>query len=188
MKLAIASSAVLAIALSTPLQAQTMRQPSQQNPAATAPLTQAERLTTDQFITQAWNIGQFEIQAGQEAESKATGQGFKQFAQMIVKDHTQMNDELKSLVQKAGGMQLPGALDNERQAELDQLKASAERNFDRTFRTQQIKGHQEALRLFQSYASNGEDAGLRGFAQNAIAMLQKHLDQAESLREPSGVM
>ncbi len=188
MKLAIASSAVLAIALTTPLQAQTMRQQTPQNPAATAPLTQTERLTTDQFLTKAWNINQFEIQAGQEAESKAAASGFKDYAQMIINDHTKMNDELKSLIQKTGGMQLPNALDNEHQTEFNQLKASTERNFDRLFRTQQIKGHQEALRIFQSYASNGDNADLRSFAQNSVAMLQRHLDQAENLREPSGVM
>ncbi len=187
MKLALASSAVLALALMTPLQAQTIRQQTPQSPAATAPLTQAERLTSDQFIIQAWNINQFEIQAGQEAESKATGSGFKDFAQMIINDHTKMNDELKALIQKTG-MQLPTALDNERQTEFNQLKSSSERNFDRLFRTQQIKGHREALRIFQSFASNGDNADLRSFAQSSIAMLQRHLDQAEKLREPSGVM
>ncbi|WP_363350893.1 DUF4142 domain-containing protein [Methylocystis echinoides] len=188
MKLALASSAVLAIALMTPLQAQTMRQQTQQNPATNAPLTQAERLTTDQFLTKAWNINQFEIQAGQEAENKAMGSEFKNFARMIVDDHTQMNDQLRSLVQRGRGMQLPTALDNEHQTNLSQLKSASERNFDRQFRTQQIKGHQEALRIFQAYASNGDNAQLRDWAQNSVAMLQRHLDRAEKLQEPSGVM
>lgn len=186
MKLAIASSAVLAIALMTPLHAQTMRQQSQPNPAATAPLTQAERLTTEQFLDKAWNINQFEIQAGQEAENKATS-GFQDYARMIINDHTKLDDELKSLIQKSG-MQLPSMLDNEHETELKQLKTTSERKFDRQFRTQQIKGHLEALRIFKSYVADGDNADLRNFAQNAVAMFQRHLDQAENLRGPSGVM
>jgi putative membrane protein len=106
---------------------------------------------------------------------------------MIVEDHTKLNDELKSAIQKSG-LKLPTTLDREHQAELDQLKAATERNFDKQFRTQQIKGHQQALRIFQAYASNGDNADLRSFAQNAVASLQRHLDQAEKLSESSGVM
>jgi putative membrane protein len=186
MKLAIASGAALAVALMLPLHAQTMRQQSQQNPAGEAPLTQAERFTTEQFLDKAWNINQFEIQAGREAENKATS-GFRDYARMIVEDHAKMNDELKSAIQKSG-LKLPTTLDREHQAELDQLKAATERNFDKQFRTQQIKGHQQALRIFQAYASNGDNADLRSFAQNAVASLQRHLDQAEKPSESSGVM
>lgn len=183
MKLAIASGAVLAISLMLPVHAQTIREPA---PSGAAPLTQAERLTTEQFLNKAWNINQFEIQAGQEAKNKASS-GFQDFAQMLVTDHTKMNDELKSATQKSG-LQLPTKLDSQQQANLDQLKSSAERSFDKQFRAQQINGHREALKIFQSYASNGDNADLRSFAQNAVATLQKHLDQAEKLREPGGVM
>lgn len=186
MKLALASGAALAIALMLPLHAQTMRQQNQQNPAGNAPLTQAERLTTEQFLDKAWNINQFEIQAGREAENKATT-GFRDYARMIIEDHMKMNDELKSAIQK-DAMKLPTTLDREHQAQLDQLQSASERNFDKQFRTQQIEGHRQALQIFQAYASNGDNAELKSFAQNSVATLQRHLDQAEKLREPSGVM
>jgi putative membrane protein len=185
MKLVIFSAAI-AVALTSPIYAQTMRGQSQENRAATAPPTQSEKLTTDQFLNKAWNMNQFEIQLGKEAENKASS-GFQDYARMILDDHTKMNDELKALTQKSG-MQLPNTLDNEHQAELNQLKSASDRSFDKQFRAQQIKRHQQALRIFQSYASNGDNADLRSFAQNAVATLQRHLDQAEKLSEPSGVM
>jgi putative membrane protein len=186
MKLAFGTGVALAVAFMLPVHAQSMDQQTQQNRAGNAPLTQAERLTTEQFVNKVWNMNQFEIQVGREAANKASS-GFQDYARMIVDDHTKMNDELKSLIQKSG-LKLPTTLDKDRQAELDQLKSASKTGFDQQFRTQQIKGHQEALRIFQAYASNGDNADLRDFAQNSVASLQRHLDQAEKLRESSGVM
>jgi len=202
MKLAATSSVILALALMAPIQTQAQqsrqrdmqqnmqRETTRDRAGSDAPLTQAERVTTDQFIKKAWNINQFEIDAGKEAKNKAKGaQGLEDYAEMIIDDHTKMNDDLKSILQKtSAGADLPKGLDNEHQQKLNQLKTGGDKDFTRQFRAQQIKGHQEALRLFQSYASNGDNAELKSWAQSSVAMLQRHLDRAEKLGESSGVM
>lgn len=191
MKFATASSLILALALMAPVQgqAQQSRQRDMQ-PNMQRETPRAERVTTDQFVKKAWSISQFEIDAGKEAKNKAKGmQGLEDYAQMIIDDHTKMNDDLTSILRKtSAGADLPKELDAEHLHKLNQLKSGGAKDFTRHFRAEQIKGHQEALRLFQNYASNGDNAELKTWAQNSIATLQNHLDRAEKLGEGSNVM
>jgi putative membrane protein len=184
MRMLIASSAVLAIVVCGAVQAQTQ---TREFPSTT-PTTQMERVTTPEFINQAWNINSFEIQAGQEAENKATDAAFKEYARMIVADHTKMQDRLKADAEKIRGHAWPTKLDNEQEQNLQQLKSASAANFEQQFKTQQIQGHERALRLFQSYAANGDNAELKSWAQASVTILQRHFDRAHDLPKAGGVM
>lgn len=183
MKMLIASGAMLAIAASGMAVAQ-----AQMQAPSNAPLTQAERVSTKDFIEKVWNINTFEVQAGKDAKDKAKDAAFLDYAQMIVADHARMNDELKSAVQKMRGADLPTKLDREHQQKLQQLTSTNGAAFERQFKTQQIEGHEQALRLFQAYASNGDDAQLKSWAQTSVAALQRHLERAHDLPKPTGLM
>jgi putative membrane protein len=183
MKVLIASSAMLAIVACGTAQAQTrMETPS------TVPLTESERVTTPEFINKVWNMNSFEIRAGHEARDRAKDTAFKEYAQSIIADHTRMNEELKSTVQKMRGIELPTKLDAEHQQKLQQLTSASGAAFEGLFKTQQIQGHEQALRLFQSYAANGDNADLKSWAQTSIAGLQRHFERAHNLPKPAGVM
>lgn len=184
MRMLIASSAVLAIVACGAVQAQTQ---TRELPS-TAPTTQTERVTTPEFINQAWNLNSFEIQAGKEAESKATDAAFKEYARMIVADHTKMQDQLKADAEKIRGHEWPTKLDSEHEQNLQQLKSASAANFEQHFKTQQIQGHERALRLFQDYAANGDNQQLKSWAQNSVAMLQRHFERAHDLPKAGGVM
>lgn len=182
MRLAIAASLVLATTLQAPAQMQTRERPSTPNQS------QTQKLTAPEFVDQAWNIDNFEIQAGRAAQTQAKDAAYRDFATMIVDDHTKLDDELKSAVGKMRGVQLPTSLDKERQQKLQQLTSATGQNFEEMFRTQQIQGHERALKLFQNFASSTDNAELKRFAENAVPILQRHLTRAQELRKPSGVM
>lgn len=187
MRPVIATSVFLALAL----QGAAFAQQSTQTPMREAPTTGArtnQRVTTQEFLNKAWNINNFEIQAGQEAENKAQKADFKDFAKMIVNDHQKMQDDLKSVMRSTRGAELPNAADAEHTQKLKQLSSATGAAFDREFRTQQIQGHQEAIRLFQDYAATGDNPDLKNFAQNSVAILERHLQRAEALKAPEGVM
>jgi putative membrane protein len=149
---------------------------------STGTMTRPNRVdaTTQNFMDKAWNIGNFEIQAGREAQNKANTQGFLDYARMIVRDHTNMDDDLKPMAQQ-GGLKTPDALDKEHQNLLQQLSSMTGARFEERFRTQQIDGHEKALKLFENYAKNGQNADLKRWAQNGIPMLEKHLRDAKAL-------
>ena len=74
--------------------------------AATAAVSVAEK----KFATEAAQGGVAEVEMGQLALQKATSPEVKQFAQRMVSDHTQANQELMQLA-KSEGMDLPSQVD-----------------------------------------------------------------------------
>ncbi len=190
MKSTIATCALLALAMQGAAVAQSsqMQKMQREAPATGSQATQSQRLTTEELATKAWNINTFEVQAGQEAVNKLQPGDFRDYAQMIANDHINMQDQLRSAVKNSRGVQLPNALDSEHAQKLKQLGSASGAAFSREFKTQQIKGHQEAIQLFRDYAASGDNQDLRTFAQNSIAILERHLQRAEALKAPEGVM
>lgn len=144
--------------------------------------TQAQTGDID-FASKATASNNFEIQAANIALTKSQDQNIKQYAQMIVDDHTAAGNELATLV-KNKNWQL-STPDNQNYTELiDQLNNADPANFDRTYVDLMAKSHQDAITLFKD-ASTGTattDAELRKFATDKIPAFQKHLDQLKNMQ------
>ena len=137
--------------------------------------------TTVEFAKKAEMTNMFEIQAGKLAQEKSDNSRVDSYARMIVQDHQKAEDDLKSKVQTIKNVELPSKLDAEHQKLIDNLKAASGAKFLRTFKTQQVKGHQQGVALFQGYADKGDNAALKQWAKNTVATLQKHLTHAQAL-------
>ncbi|MEO6256482.1 MAG: DUF4142 domain-containing protein, partial [Sphingomicrobium sp.] len=73
----------------------------------------------------------------------------------------------------------PTVMQPSHQALIEQLSAS--RDFDATYRRQQIAVHDEALKLHSVYAARGRSPTLRPVAANAAAITRQHLAQLRRL-------
>jgi putative membrane protein len=71
---------------------------------------------------------------------------------------------------------------------LSQLQAAPEGTFDLAYRDAQVAAHQNAVTLFQNYATNGDNPTLRATAAQALPKLQQHLAMAQSLAVTAGPM
>ena len=135
------------------------------------------------FASKATASNNFEIQAANIALVKSQDQNIKQYAQMIVDDHTAVGNELATLV-KNKNWQL-STPDNQNYPQLvDQLNNADPANFDRTFADMMAQSHQDAITLFKD-ASTGTattDPELRKFATDKIPAFQKHLDQLKNMQ------
>src|SRR5512140_2446637 len=98
--------------------------------AATSPASD------DQFATKAAQAGLAEVELGRLASQKAQSPEVKQFAEQMVNDHTQANQQLK---QAAAGMNIPESLDPEHQALKDKLSGLSGNDFDREYIKAQLK-------------------------------------------------
>ena len=172
--LAVAAAALAAVAV--PAYAQ--------NPAPGAALT--ANPSVQEFVKQAAMTNLFEIDAARLAEDKTTDGAYKNYANMIVKDHTNMANDLKSQVAKLQDVQLPTSLDSLHQQKLQQLKSEQGVGFERNYRAGQIEGHETAIKLFENFAQSGSNPDLKSLAQASVPILQKHLQRAENLPEPNG--
>jgi putative membrane protein len=143
---------------------------------APAPLSQAD---TD-FMNQAALGGLAEVQMGQLAAQKATKPDIRQFAQQMVDQHTQVNQQLTQLAQSKN-VTPPTTLDPAMQQNMTRLQRERGVAFDRDYVRQQIAGHQAQLALFQREASEGSDADVKAFAAQVAPTIQQHLDDARKL-------
>ena len=140
----------------------------------------ASAAETEDFVHTAANANAFEIQSSQIALRNSTNEQVKDFAHLMIKDHTRIGDEFKSIAQKQN-LQQPKGLDSKSRFSLRRLQSEAGTRFDRTYVPMMLKGHQRAVKLFQSYAQNGDDQQLKQWAQQTLPTLQEHLRRAEAM-------
>jgi putative membrane protein len=146
-------------------------------------LSQTPAPATQDFVTKVAISDMFEIQSSQMALEKKPDRDTKPFAQQMVKDHTKTSADVKGLIDK-GKVQatLPTTLDAEHQKMLDDLKAKDGKDFDQSYDQAQLKGHQDAVALFESYAKSGDNADLKKWAAATLPHLKQHLAMAQKLK------
>jgi len=84
------------------------------------------------FMTKAAGGGMYEVEVSKMAASKARNADVKAYAEMLVKDHTAANDELKQLA-SSKGVTLPSDMPADKKAKMDKLSKS--KDIDRDFWT-----------------------------------------------------
>jgi putative membrane protein len=141
--------------------------------------------TTADFVQKVAMSDRYEVQAGKIAAEKGQSDAVKQFGQQMVDAHTKTTEELTGIVKaKNLKVDLPRNLDAKHQKLLDDLNNVSAQEFDKTYAKQQVDGHQEAANLFKKYASQGDDADVKQFAQKTLPTIEHHLEEAKKL--PSG--
>jgi len=134
------------------------------------------------FFTEAAEGSLAEVALGNIALQKAQSEAVKQFAQQMVTDHTQANQELTQLA-STKGVTLPTALSAKRQRDVTDLNAEAASNFDREYMEMMVKDHEKDVRLFQRQAERGTDADAKAWAAKMLPTLQGHLSMANSIND-----
>ncbi|MEH1944429.1 MAG: DUF4142 domain-containing protein [Nostoc sp.] len=136
-----------------------------------------------QFITQAAQDGLAEVQLGQLASQRGVSDAVKQFGQHMVEDHTQVNNQLKSLaVQK--GVTLPTSIGNKNQQAKQSLSKLSGAKFDRQYLNQMLQAHEKDVSAFQTEAQQGQDADVKAFAAQSLPTLEEHLQQVRAIVNP----
>ena len=129
------------------------------------------------FIHDAAVGGMFEVKVSQMAADKTSNAGVKSFAEMLVKDHTAANQELKQVAQQKG-VALPDSLPREKQRQIDQLAKKSGDDFDRSYiREVGLNDHRKDIKMFEKESKNGKDADTRAF---------RHQDPADAARASAG--
>ena len=125
----------------------------------------------------------FEIQSSQLALQMSQNPMVRQFAQMMIADHTRTSSEMMGLAQSLGLPPPPQMLAPHHQQMLDQLRATPPHEFDSAYKQAQIMAHQEALTLHRNYAQQGDVPQLRDFAARVVPAIEMHYSQAQGLPE-----
>ncbi|MFL6720218.1 MAG: DUF4142 domain-containing protein [Sphingomonas sp.] len=134
------------------------------------------------FLAQAGSANQFEIQSAQLALQSSQNAGVRNFANILITDHTMMGQQVGAAAAAARLPPPPMTLLPADQAMLDQLRsAGTGYSFDQAFQQDQIQAHQQGIALMQNYSTGGDVPALRTVAAQAIPVMQRHLAMAQSL-------
>ncbi len=150
--------------------------------AQSAKAKSSSQMSAPTFVQMAAMSDMFEIQSSQAALKNSKDAEVQKFAQMMIDDHTKMSAELKSVVQSANvKAEIPMSLSGAKAKTLQQLSNMSGEKFDAMYWKAQVQAHQEALKLMQGYAKNGDNAALRQFAEKGVPTIQEHLQMAQKM-------
>lgn|SRR5690606_6792479 len=135
-----------------------------------------------EFAVKAADSGLAEVNASEVAQQKAQDQRVKDFAAMMIQDHTKANEELKTLA-ASKNITLPAAPGEDHLEDIADLNSYSGADFDKEYMDLMVNNHQKAVNLFEDAADNAEDAELKAYAAKTLPALQKHLEHAQSIRD-----
>lgn len=133
------------------------------------------------FADAAAKGGMMEVMVGKLAAMNAESAAVKSLGEMMVKDHSKANDELKKWAMTVG-YTLPAAMDADQQKMYDDLKAKKGKDFDKAYTDLMVSDHKEDIAVFKKEASAGSEASLKSFAGNTLPTLEHHLMEAEKAK------
>jgi len=146
------------------------------------------------FATQAMMASEAEVKLGELAIERAQSPAVKEFAQMMVRDHTNGLNALKQAV-KGYDINEPSQLDAKHQALYDRLSELNGAAFDRAYMAAMVEGHREVKGMISGRVehlpkgtSGGAtdnsplDASVNQWAAKALPTVTQHLQKAEQIK------
>ena len=159
-----------------------LRAQQAQDPSATTGIqgqSSSADKTDARFIKEAARGNDLEIAMGQLGATKAQDSQLKSFCEMIQKDHTAANEQLKPLAQKYG-VTLEQSQNWLTEHALTKLqKEPAGPKFDQALATDLMRDHQKDITKFQKALTELQAPDVKEYAQNMLPQLQKHFQAAQ---------
>lgn len=137
---------------------------------------------TSNFLLKAADGSLAEVAAGKIGEEKATQKAVKSFASQMVKDHTAVNDEVKTLASQLN-ITLPGAPGEDNQKMIADLGGKKAKDFDKDFIDMMVKDHKKTVDLFKDASDDDLHADVKSFIIATIPKLEAHLAKADSIQK-----
>ncbi|MGE8134436.1 DUF4142 domain-containing protein [Novosphingobium subterraneum] len=153
-------------------------------PGTGAVAGEALPLTGQAFVDAASGSDQFELESARIVQSKGVTGDLRDFAQMMIRDHTASANALQAAASKVEGVQLRQApiLTDAQQGQLQQLQAADGKSVHDLYIRQQVEAHEKAYAMLTTYASSGDAKPLMDFAAKTAPVVQKHLAEVRNMQ------
>jgi putative membrane protein len=141
--------------------------------------------SSKKFLDHMAKDSQGEVQIAQMVESKTSNPQVKQFAQKLEQDHTQMDQQMQSTMSQLG-MTMPQPLTAQQQQLQSKLQSASGTQFDKDFVNAQVQDHQKDVSEVQQHLKSVTDENVKQLLQQALPVLQQHLQMAKQLQSQLG--
>jgi len=144
--------------------------------AASSPSTNSDQ----DFVTRAAQGNSAEIELGKIIAAKSKNPSVKQFAQMMVKDHTTALNELQELAQTKN-LNFNDDLPDDAKALQTKLSSDTGKQLDKDYMDNMVEDHQKDVQEFTDQSQKARDPDVKQWASKTLPTLQKHLEQAQQI-------
>jgi len=134
------------------------------------------------FLNKAANSSMMEFELSKMALAKSKNERIKSFSSMLMNDHTNVEEELRTLASQKG-LNLPTTLTSRSKRNVDKLQAKDGVKFDKDFIKIILSSHQNALSDFKEATEETEDSEVKEFASRTLPILSMHLDSANAINK-----
>ena len=139
--------------------------------------------TADQdFMLAAAQGGMTEVKLGELAAQNGERADVKEFGQMMVKDHSAINADLKTLAAQKE-VTLSVSLDAKHQKMVDKLAALNGSAFDQAYIASMIKDHKMDAQEFKAESVATKDADIKSFVDKSLPVVQMHLEHIKAMKK-----
>ena len=138
------------------------------------------------FYTKLAQGGLDEVDLGKLAAQKASDPKLRDFASMMVKDHSEANQELKTLA-ASKNISLPEHVSASQVAGKTKLHALQGESFDKSYIKSQVAAHKDTVKLLNKEIESGQDPDAKAFAQKVLPTVDSHLKQITEIASARGV-
>jgi putative membrane protein len=137
-------------------------------------------MTDQQFIDMAAQTDMLEANLAQKAANQAASDDVKNYAQMLLADHTADYQQLGVLAAK-DNLTVPQGLDDEHNKMIAPFEKLHGKAFDQKYIHEMIEGHTKAIAVYTRESSDAQNGDVKSYAAATLPTLQKHLDGAKDL-------
>lgn len=137
--------------------------------------------STLDFANKAATGGIMEVELGKMAQEKARSERVKDFGKMMVDDHTQINDNFKSIATKKS-ITLLTSVTGDQTKDIDKLSKKTGKDFDEAYVDMMIQDHKNDIKEFQDAQAKVADNDIKNFISQTLPILQKHLDSIQVIK------
>jgi putative membrane protein len=135
-----------------------------------------------EFAVAAADGGMMEVELGKLAQTNASSAQVKQFAQMMIDDHSKANEELIALAQQKN-ITLPSSLSDKKRKKYDDFAEKKGEEFDKDYIDFMVDDHKDDIDKFEKQADKGNDADLKAWASGKLPTLRHHLEMAQQAKD-----
>lgn len=139
-----------------------------------------------EFVKKAAEGGMAEVRLGQLAEQKSNSPDVKEFAQKMVNEHTQLNEQMEPIAQQMG-VSSPKDLSKKDKKAIEKMENLSGRQFDDAYIKYMVKDHKKDLSDFRDTANRTQNTQLKTAAEHGAQVIQQHLQDIEQIAKNHNV-
>ena len=146
----------------------------------------APKITTEnEFVTLAAKGGTYEVKIAQLAGRKSDDAQIKELAGMLVKDHTAVNEELKTIAGELN-VNLSDLKDEKGEKRFEKLDAKSGKDFDKAFVADMSESHSRSIALFEAARNIAKSPKLTAFIEKTLPVIKSHAAKLDLMNDTPG--